>query len=116
MGQVGGRVGRGRRADRLGPGRPAAAEAREGGIDAAGQPVALAVGAALDVRPLEIPAGQEGAVLALHDAVLEQGGPVQQVADAGRLVPEVLEGKHPSQHPVEEGCHGHDQAEIEAAG
>ena len=93
------RIGGGRRADRLRPGGPAIPEAGQGRVDPARQPASLAVRAALDVRPLKVPPGQERPILALHDAVLEQRGPVQQVGDAGRPVSEVLERQHRSEHP-----------------
>ena len=49
-------------------------------------------------------------------AVLEQGGPVQKVGDAGGFVPEVLKGEHGSEKPIQEDHRGDGDARIETAG
>ena len=68
---------------------------------------------ALDIRALKIPSHQERAILVLDNAVREEGSPIQQVGDAGGLVPERLEREHRSDHPVQQGERHHGCRDVE---
>ena len=81
-------------AHRLDPGRPAAAQSGKRRVDAAGQPVALAIGAAGDVRAAVEPTGEQAAILALHDAVSDQRRPIQEIGQAGCPIAENLQSEH----------------------